>query len=150
MAANPISAAVMRAAKSPIHLGGPRVFYQGPRPMMPLDVLPAELTQGFENVTIDPNWAWVYSTPSGIKALILVAGAHNLAFVIRMVATADFPKLHLRELMRNTLRDLAGRGYKGVMVGLDWERPTEAKLIRVLINMGFLVAGKLMLLGNKL
>jgi hypothetical protein len=94
--------------------------------------LPHELPPNF--ISPQPDWIWLAESYSEPVAMLIAAPAQNLAYLMRICASADSPSTRVAALMlllRTAFRDMRLRGYLGYIVNLELRYKECAKLLKI-------------------
>lgn len=95
------------------------------------------------------EWIWIAEVRGLPIALLIAAPCQHLAYLMRIFATKSAPRDVFVGLLRKSLADILSRGYTNFIVGLDLDRPEEAKLGRIVTKAGGKLLGKVsMFLGE--
>ena len=98
--------------------------------------LPHELPPHF--ISPQPDWIWLAESYGDPVAMLIAAPAQNLAYLMRICASADSPSTRVASLMlllRTAFHDMRVRGYLGYIVNLG-DSPVELRLLKMVKRAG--------------
>ena len=120
------------------------------RVMRPYELLPSNIPHELPSDLLlpQPDWCWLVERHGQPLAMLLAAPAQNIAYLMRLAASANAPKASLVYLFRAALADMASRGYSAYLVHLDPDDPAGASLLRIARRAGCKVESKGIIVGG--
>lgn len=95
------------------------------------------IKHGLEPLPLDPQWAWVAENELGVVVgVLLLAPVHGAVFVARLVAGDNPPVTWVRRILTQASKDVLERGYRVAFAYFSMDRPTEARLAKLMMGHG--------------
>jgi len=99
------------------------------------EVLPRELATGFETGSM-PEWIWLAERDGKPVAILVVAPAHIVVILMRLLATPGAQGFDVKILLATAMKEIKERGFQAYVTWLNPERAAEAALRSIIQSAG--------------
>jgi hypothetical protein len=106
------------------------------RHLRPAENWPDTLFMGFEGPQLDREWCWVVEDETAVQAGLLTCPMHGVVFLLRLAAAVGAPRLAIRTLFSEALKEVKAKGYVGYTTLIDESTPEGKRLNKLVKRTG--------------